>query len=100
MRALPHKGPVGRREFEIKDADPFDKDIRPRHALSAHPLRKIWGRRCAQEMPMKSAFVGNWAICQGAPDGNESAPKFPHRNGKRHTNRHTVRPLFVRGGTA
>jgi len=40
MRARRHKGPVGRREFEIKDADPFDKDIRPRHALNAHLLRE------------------------------------------------------------
>jgi len=40
MRALPRMGPVGRREFQIKDADPFDKDIRPRHARNAHLLRE------------------------------------------------------------
>jgi hypothetical protein len=51
------KGPVGRREFEIKDADPFDKDVRPGHAFSAHPLRKIGGGRCVAEMPMKWAFL-------------------------------------------
>src|SRR5262249_13125373 len=50
------KGPVGRREFEIKDADPFDKDIWPRHALSAHPLRKFGEGRSIPEMPMKWAF--------------------------------------------
>src|SRR5215468_67869 len=34
-------GPVGRREFEIKDADPFDKRIPTGHALNAHLLREL-----------------------------------------------------------
>jgi hypothetical protein len=31
------------------------------------------------------------------PDGNEWAPKSPHRNANHHTNPHTVRPLFAGG---
>jgi hypothetical protein len=39
--------------FEIKDAKALDKDIEPRHAPNAHPLRKSGGRRGMQEIPMK-----------------------------------------------
>jgi hypothetical protein len=39
--------------FEIKDAKALDKDIEPRHAPSAHPLREIGARHRRPEMPVK-----------------------------------------------
>ena len=83
------------REFEIKDADPFDKRIPTGHALNAHPLRKFGEGRSIPEMPMKRAFYLGPPSGPSRQNRNESEAKSPHQNGIHHTFHHTVRRLFA-----
>src|SRR5262249_19898921 len=79
-------GPVGRREFEIKDADPFDKHIRTApcaQRASVALIRRPWsGAEKADEIKLSATSSAEASAARTARKGNKSPgvpPKVPEK---------------------